>query len=513
MESTGEALFSDVVSNVQMLAVSMDTSPRAGVESGIDNIQLVPGTAHSQLMGPSDYLCFDADATRASGDCNNKDSPFKNVPFVNFYLDNFEDKAINTRGVTATASCPGYPAELGCPFSSIRGFAPTGTDSVDEDDGAIDGSGQTTARDRGHAMWSATPIEFTFDADALGGLPTHAGIVWTDGGATGTLEAFDAAGESIETIAGVANDGVFTGTTIDDRFFGAIHLAGIWKIKFGTGFAIEVDHLQYGSAVAVSAGVNAATFVHDPAVGGLASLFGSFPNVPILLAQSIPLPEQLGPVEVEFFPAQTVASASAGGRKNQTGGVLAPLLFVTSNQINLQVPWEVDTTQGPVTVVVTVDGVSSDPVEVQLSPPAPGIFTFDFGPGRAIAINNADGTVAQPIGSLAGAGITTKPAAAGDVLVILATGLGPVIPGGETGEDSIDEQGGFVRRDTTLQPKVFIGGIEANVIFSGLSPQFVGVYQINVFVPEGIDPSDTAPLVIEVDGVRSREDVTIAVSP
>ena len=164
-------------------------------------------------------------------------------------------------------------------------------------------------------------------------------------------------------------------------------------------------------------------------------------------------------------------------------------------------------------MVVTVDGISSDPVEVRLSPPAPGIFTFDFGPGRAIAINNGDGTVAQPIGSLAGAGITTKPAAAGDVLVILATGLGPVIPGGETGEDSIDEQGGFVRRDTTLQPKAFIGGIEANVIFSGLSPQFVGVYQINVFVPEGIDPSDTAPLVIEVDGVRSREDVTIAVSP
>ena len=98
-------------------------------------------------------------------------------------------------------------------------------------------------------------------------------------------------------------------------------------------------------------------------------------------------------------------------------------------------------------------------------------------------------------------------------MIILATGLGPVTPDAVTGDDSLDEQGAFVRRDTTFQPKVFIGGVEAQVLFSGLSPQFVGVYQVNVFVPGGVEPGDTVSLVIEVDGVRSREDVTIAVSP
>ena len=98
-------------------------------------------------------------------------------------------------------------------------------------------------------------------------------------------------------------------------------------------------------------------------------------------------------------------------------------------------------------------------------------------------------------------------------MVILATGLGPVTPDAVTGEDSLDEQGGFVRRDTTLQPKVFVGGVEADVLFSGLSPEFVGVYQLNVFVPGGVEPGDAVSLVIEVDGIQSRDDVNIAVSP
>ena len=513
VENTGATSFRDVVKDVAMLAISMDTSPRAGIESGIDNVRLLPGTPDRRLIGPTEYRCFDTAATKAAGDCDGRGSPFNNTPFASFYLDDFEDKEINTPGVTAVADCPGYPEELGCPFASIRAFAPTGTDSVDEDDGRIDGSGQTTAGDRGHAMWAGGTIEFSFDAEALGALPTHAGIVWTDGGGTGSFEAFDALGESIGTITAIISDGVFRGTTVDDYFFGAVNLTGISKITIGTGFAVEVDHLQYGSAVAVAAGVNAATFVHDPTIGGLGSLFGSFPNVPFEQAEGIPLPPRLGPVQVEVFPVKESASMAASGRISQAGGVLAPLLFVTGNQINLQIPWEVDVTQGPVTVVATVDGVSSDPFELQLSQPAPGIFTFDFGAGRAVAFNNADGSVAQPVDSLAGTGLDSKPVTEGDVLVILATGLGPVTPDAETGEDSLDDQGGFVRRDTTFQPKVFIGGVEARVLFSGLSPEFVGVIQLNVFVPGGVEPGDAVSLVIEVDGTQSRDDVTIAVSP
>ena len=206
--------------------------------------------AHGQLLGPLEYLCFDTATTTATGDCANKDSPFKDVVFSYLHRDDFEDQKINTPGVTAVASCTGHPAAIGCPFASVLRFPAFATDSVDEDDGAIDGSGAA-----GQAMWSlGNPgIEFSFDADDLGGsLPTHAGIVWTDGSGTWTFEAFDAAGGSMGTVTAALGDGVFLGATADDRFFGAINPDGISKIKIGnpnSGGGIEVDHLQYGRAV------------------------------------------------------------------------------------------------------------------------------------------------------------------------------------------------------------------------------------------------------------------------
>ncbi len=208
--------------------------------------------AHGQLLGPLEYLCFDTATTTATGDCANKDSPFKNVDFSYFHLDDFEDQKINTPGVTAVASCTGHPAAIGCPFASVLRFPAFATDSVDEDDGAIDGSGAA-----GQAMWAlGNPgIEFSFDAADLGGsLPTHAGIVWTDGSGTWTFEAFDAAERSMGTITAPLGDGVFLGTTADDRFFGAFNPDGISKIKIGnpnSGGGIEVDPVLSGESRAI----------------------------------------------------------------------------------------------------------------------------------------------------------------------------------------------------------------------------------------------------------------------
>jgi uncharacterized protein (TIGR03437 family) len=162
-----------------------------------------------------------------------------------------------------------------------------------------------------------------------------------------------------------------------------------------------------------------------------------------------------------------------------------------------------------VTVVVRRDGVESEPVEVPLVAANRGVFTLDGGLGRAIAIN-PDGSLAHPADSFPG--LATRPAVVGEPLVLLATGLGVTTPPGVTGDDSLDETGAFVRRDTVLTPRVLIGGIEAQLLFSGLSPQFVGVYQINV-IPAAVTPTgDAQPLVIEMDGVSSRNDVTIAVA-
>jgi hypothetical protein len=124
-------------------------------------------------------------------------------------------------------------------------FGPSIHDSVDGDDGSIDGSGLD-----GDSFFSAsgvTGIRFTFSAATLGSLPTHAGIVWTDGGGTIGFEAFGPGGTSLGTLSGTHADGSVSGTTAEDRFYGWTDAGGISAIliKNSSG-GIEVDHLQYG---------------------------------------------------------------------------------------------------------------------------------------------------------------------------------------------------------------------------------------------------------------------------
>ena len=73
---------------------------------------------------------------------------------------------------------------------------------MDADDGSIDGSGTA-----GRSFFSGSGpagISFTFDAVALGVLPTHAGLVWTDGFGTTRFEAFDAANQSLGVVGPVS---------------------------------------------------------------------------------------------------------------------------------------------------------------------------------------------------------------------------------------------------------------------------------------------------------------------
>ncbi len=182
---------------------------------------LFHGVAAAQtLLGPTPYL------SRA-------DSPFAGT--AGLQLEDFEDGLFNTVGVSA---------DRGGVTSVVYG--PSSHDSVDADDGVIDGWGLNG--DSYFAYLGSAGITFTFDAAILGSLPTRVGIVWTDGGGQTTFEAFDPSGALLGTIGpvSIATAG-FGGQTDEDRFFGITHSAGIQAIKIrNSSGGIEVDHLQYG---------------------------------------------------------------------------------------------------------------------------------------------------------------------------------------------------------------------------------------------------------------------------
>jgi len=242
--------------------------------------------------------------------------------------------------------------------------------------------------------------------------------------------------------------------------------------------------------------VNGAGFRPGPlAPGSIVSVFGTGLSAGMdAAAGSIPLPTELGGVTAEV------------------DGVPAPLFFSSEPQINIQLPNAPiqpplteeggSTSQAnTVTVVVKHSGAESNPVEVELAAHSPAIFTADFGTGRGVAFD-VDGKLAQPVGSLQG----SKPIKRGEPLIIFATGLGETNPPIVPGSNSLDME----RRTVTL-PTVTIGGVDAPVLFSGMSPQFVAVYQVNVRVPSDAPTGDAVPLIIEIGGVASRADVTIAV--
>jgi hypothetical protein len=190
--------------------------------------------ADPTLLGPSAYLALDNTLPGAGTAV----SPFNGLSFSYFHLENFEDHLFNTPGVSASAG--GVTSVV---------FGPSVHDSVDADDGVIDGSGLL-----GDSFFSgsgATGILFSFDAVVLGSLPTHVGLVWTDGSGLITFQAFGPGNVLLGSFGPGSGsgfpDGTFSGTTAEDRFFGMINSAGISSIFISnSGGGIEIDHLQYG---------------------------------------------------------------------------------------------------------------------------------------------------------------------------------------------------------------------------------------------------------------------------
>lgn len=160
------------------------------------------------------------------------DSPL-GAPGLGLCYEDFEDGTFDIPGATGNGGVVG-------PSGNI--------DSVDGDDGEIDGSGTA-----GRSYFSgngSTGITLEFSPDRNEGLPHNVGIVWTDGGISApvTFEAFDKDDQLILKGAWgpfLHADASNNGETAEDRYYGVYHPDGISRIRiFNTTGGIEVDHIQ-----------------------------------------------------------------------------------------------------------------------------------------------------------------------------------------------------------------------------------------------------------------------------
>ncbi|MFM9959226.1 MAG: GC-type dockerin domain-anchored protein [Phycisphaerales bacterium] len=173
------------------------------------------------------------------------DNPFNGITWNYSYLLTFENAAEPQPGLTYSNGFYNSPNVT--------------TDSVDADDGVIDGSGQNG----GSFYVASQAVQFTFDAATLGTLPTHFSFVWTDVGlhldgisVGGPLPvkvtALDEFGNDLGVFTFDAGDASVLGETGEDRWVGVVFPLGVSAVTIEMPDTVdwEIDHVFYAAQAA-----------------------------------------------------------------------------------------------------------------------------------------------------------------------------------------------------------------------------------------------------------------------
>lgn len=235
---------------------------------------------------------------------------------------------------------------------------------------------------------------------------------------------------------------------------------------------------------------NNATFAADEEIGQgtIVALFGEqLTTVDPVSATTLPLPTTMG------------------GARVLVNGVAAPVYYTQYDQINFQVPY--DAAIGTGTVRVERGGQAGNQVSIRIAARAPKLLRLGIGEYGILV--NQDQSFPIP----ATPGINSRPARAGDVLVMYALGLGQTTPAVVSGAASPATNLASVTAATTVT--FGIGSPNGSSLpvrpqFVGLTPNFVGLYQINAQVPSDSPKGSRVVLELSVGQVTSNR-VEIAV--
>jgi adhesin/invasin len=248
--------------------------------------------------------------------------------------------------------------------------------------------------------------------------------------------------------------------------------SGINQVAVPVALLVGCDQGGCRTQPLIIAVVNGASFQTAGAPGAIMTVFGTELSDAIYNASVYPLPTQLG---------QTTVTVN---------GARVPLFYASPTQINFQMPSNTDLSN----ITIAVDNQApaggqrlgaSSPFVSKLGAVDPGLFRT----GNRAAALNQDLTLHTP----------ATPLAAGDYVLLYATGVGPVTPPVPDGAPAPSAPLPLI----TGAVQVSIGGKGAQVTYQGLAPGFAGLAQLNVIVPAGLMPGDQ-PVLITINGVVSN---------
>lgn len=242
--------------------------------------------------------------------------------------------------------------------------------------------------------------------------------------------------------------------------------------RLSLSLLLAVAPLAAHETPTIKAVVSAAGVVTDVARGGIATVWGLDFAFEPRGANALPLPIKLGETSVKI------------------NGVDCPLFYVSEFQINLQIPFETPPNI-EVELLVEHEGLVSEPFKLTVRTDAISIFTYERVPESGVfepVVLHSDGiTLVTP----------ANPAKPNEVLVIYATGFGPLLNGPMTGQPAPAPPLDWL---TDAKPAAIystnLGGFNLTVHYSGLAAGYVGLWQLNIQMPPSVPAGDNGALRI-----------------
>jgi len=270
-----------------------------------------------------------------------------------------------------------------------------------------------------------------------------------------------------------------------------------------TGWLDDVSHSAWGRPVAAVADAAGGLLISDDSAGAIYRLTYAPTTVSAASNYALLAPESLASIYGDGLAGQTLSADSAqwptslGGvsvtvQDSQGTSRPAPLAYVSSNQVNVQIP--AGTATGSATLTVQGPGSIVKQGVVTIAAAAPGLFDNAATGIRLVVPSNIQSPVSVYDCSNGGVRCVPIPIALGIDTPIYLSFFGTGIRG----------------LSSLSKVQMTIGGVATPVAYAGPQGTWPGLDQVNVALPVSLRGAGLVDAVLTVDG-RSSNAVQIAI--